>query len=282
MTSRSEESTTIHDEIKAASSQPKHSSYLETVLSHVPSAVDMPPAFKPAHFVYPVAAKECDVPEVTKTDPLSRPTLPTMDDFACRTFSIDCNLCGKSVVNEHYHCSICELGDYDLCLSCVNNGATCKGEDHWLIKRYFKNGRVCPSTTETLAPKKEKSLMEEKHVSKLVAPTTIPAPAQESEERTCNSCISRKCLTRIYSIELTCHRTSSHLFRHLQRLPRLRSLRPMLRAWRAWPSSCPRFRACNWQFSFVVCCNPRALPGWSRFTPRRSLRWLRQGTFSDD
>ena len=47
----------------------------------------------------------------------------------------------------HYHCSICDNGDYDLCESCVQSGKLCSGDGHWLIKRVIKNGQVFNSTT---------------------------------------------------------------------------------------------------------------------------------------
>lgn len=187
-----EEEPSSSDIERKASIQPRQSSYLETVLSHVPSSTDVCSDLKPSQYIYPTATDEVDSSDFHKCDPLSRPTLPTLDDFACRTFSIDCNFCGKSVVNEHYHCSICELGDFDLCLACVNAGVTCDGEDHWLIKRYFKNGRVFPSVTETLPSKKGKESIEEKNIAKVVAPTAPEVVIPDLEERTCNSCISRK------------------------------------------------------------------------------------------
>ncbi|KAJ5566316.1 Zinc finger ZZ-type [Penicillium sp. DV-2018c] len=70
-------------------------------------------------------------------------------------FCIDCNKCGRSIANAHYHCSICENGDYDLCLQCVGSGVTCDGEAHWLIKRTVINGVVTNSTTETIPPRNQ-------------------------------------------------------------------------------------------------------------------------------
>lgn len=113
---------------------------------------------------------------------LSKATLPSFHDFSAGSFSIDCNYCSKSIPNEHYHCSICEQGDFDLCPACVDAGVTCDGEDHWLIKRFIRNGTVIPSVTETCAPRKVTQEETETPANK------VP----EENERTCNSCINRK------------------------------------------------------------------------------------------
>ncbi|KAK5957900.1 hypothetical protein OHC33_001089 [Knufia fluminis] len=156
----------------------KRNTYLETVLSNPPSEP-----------VYPVKPLQPNVVslgttsiqptmEMSTQPALSRPTLPTLNDFCGTTFSIDCNHCGESVSNEHYHCGKCEMGDFDLCPTCINRGVTCDGEDHWLIKRAVKNGKVYASNTETLPPKK-----------KLQAHTIPVEPTVEEDQRTCNSCI---------------------------------------------------------------------------------------------
>ncbi|KAH7350789.1 putative next to BRCA1 gene 1 protein [Rhexocercosporidium sp. MPI-PUGE-AT-0058] len=95
-------------------------------------------------------------------------------------FSVYCNNCQVTTSDAHYHCSTCDDGDFDLCQGCVDNGVTCGGDDHWMIKRFVKNGQVINSTTETIAPKanvsekKDKSVISEDPVA----------------TRTCNSCIS--------------------------------------------------------------------------------------------
>jgi hypothetical protein len=117
-----------------------------------------------------------------------RSTAPCFGDYT-GTFSIDCNSCNKSIPNEHYHCSICEKGDFDLCQKCIDNGTTCNGDDHWLIKRFIRNGIIIPSVTETCAPRKAKQEKPSMH---------IPGIA-DYEERTCNSCLIRKITLRAAS-----------------------------------------------------------------------------------
>ena len=157
----------------------KRNTYLETVLSNPPTQQMY--SFKPYN---PNTLAEPVMPNIEKpAQPvLSMPTLPTLNDFCGTTFSIDCNHCGESVTNEHYHCGKCELGDFDLCPTCINRGITCDGDDHWLIKRNIKNGKVFASNTETLPPKKKAQSV----------PEATPMPKFEEDQRTCNSCIIRK------------------------------------------------------------------------------------------
>ncbi|CCF34677.1 hypothetical protein CH063_01183 [Colletotrichum higginsianum] len=110
-------------------------------------------------------------------------------------FAVCCNSCDQTVPDAHYHCSTCDDGDFDLCQNCVDQGITCYGADHWLIKRVVKNGQIMNSTTETIAPKPK---------AKVEEPAQLPAkvPANISEllrpvfnsamysMRTCNCCVT--------------------------------------------------------------------------------------------
>lgn len=106
-------------------------------------------------------------------------------------FCIDCNNCGRSIANEHFHCGICENGDYDLCPACVANGALCRGEGHWLIKRSVENGIVTNSTTETIPPHQPQvqatkplvSRPAQKPITETVAPAPAPVPTPASVSR---------------------------------------------------------------------------------------------------
>ena len=129
-------------------------------------------------------------------------------------FCIDCNNCGRSIANEHYHCSICENGDYDMCPRCVEDGSSCGGDGHWLIKRFVQDGVVTNSTTETIPPRNQfpvkSEVITKPHVpvkTELVQvqalPETIPEPilkldvkpsesldaaVQGEEKPMCNGC----------------------------------------------------------------------------------------------
>jgi next-to-BRCA1 protein 1 len=115
-------------------------------------------------------------------------------------FCIDCNNCGRSIPNEHYHCSICEDGDFDLCSQCVNSGVSCQSEDHWLIKRIVEDGIVTNSTTERVAPRKVEEPRESRTGSETLpelAPEKAPEPTPDTAEkyplqpaeRICNACL---------------------------------------------------------------------------------------------
>ncbi|KAK8185780.1 hypothetical protein BC567DRAFT_171571 [Phyllosticta citribraziliensis] len=69
------------------------------------------------------------------------------------TWSVYCNQCDSPITNEHFHCSICDEGDYDLCKRCVDAGEHCPVSAHWLVKRFIQNGKVTNSTTERIGPK---------------------------------------------------------------------------------------------------------------------------------
>ncbi|KAL0261897.1 hypothetical protein SLS55_003330 [Diplodia seriata] len=116
------------------------------------------------------------------------------------SWSVYCNVCDKPMSNEHYHCSICDEGDYDLCDNCVASGHHCPGEGHWLIKRFIKNGKVTNSTTERVAPKLKEELEAEPEVKAEPEEKEMPGAfttekftAEKKPEpeptRTCNSCV---------------------------------------------------------------------------------------------
>ena len=182
-------------------------SYLDTVLSYPsqPAAPSLPPydpytTYRPAPFrpaALPAAmglnnatSETLAMPPASTTSPISS-CVPPFQSYPVGAFCIDCNNCGKPIPNEHYHCSICDAGDFDLCQSCVDQGVTCGGNEHWLIKRSIKGGSVLPSTTETIAPKK----VGDKRTGAQDTKERVPLNEYEDEpvaERTCNSCIRGK------------------------------------------------------------------------------------------
>jgi tetratricopeptide (TPR) repeat protein len=58
--------------------------------------------------------------------------------------SIRCDGCGLWVDDDqcHYHCGVCNDGNFDLCRGCFDKGTTCDGgRSHSLVKRVVKEGR---------------------------------------------------------------------------------------------------------------------------------------------
>ena len=106
------------------------------------------------------------------------------------SFTICCNNCDTPIPDAHWHCSICERGDFDLCQDCIEKGCLCHSEDHWLIKRFVKGGKVINSTTETIAPKKA-TKPEEKAIPGAFTSDIKREDIHESLDlsRTCNSCV---------------------------------------------------------------------------------------------
>lgn len=148
-----------------------------------------------------------------------RPKMETLQT----SWVVYCNNCNLPMENEHYHCSICDQGDYDLCGACVDSGIHCPGPNHWMVKRFVKNGCVVNSTTERVAPKTLSkppaepempgAFTEEKqHVE--------PVPEQPKEEptRTCNCCVQvlreQEFVTctscEDYDLCMRCHMANQH------------------------------------------------------------------------
>ncbi|KAH7053129.1 hypothetical protein B0J12DRAFT_739257 [Macrophomina phaseolina] len=145
------------------------------------------------------------------------------------SWSVYCNMCDKPMSNEHYHCSICDEGDYDLCEGCVASGHHCPGEGHWLIKRFIQGGKVTNSTTERVAPKPSEELKVEAQsepkempgaftTEKFMAERKSDPQEPEQPTRTCNSCVKvfpeSNFVTCVdcedYDLCMSCHVGSQH------------------------------------------------------------------------
>lgn len=158
------------------------------------------------------------------------------------TFTICCNNCDAAIPDTHWHCSICDDGDFDLCAECVEKGVLCDTADHWLIKRFVNNGKVINSTTETMAPMKATTDESEKEVPGAFTSENKESEFQESveESRTCNSCVQGETCLVPWLMALILHSLSRVELCHLHRLRRLRSLYPLPRRLKARPSPQPQ------------------------------------------
>ena len=88
----------------------------------------------------------------------------------------------------HYHCGICDDGDYDLCETCVKAGKLCPGKEHWLIKRFIKDGSVVGSTTEKIVPK-SKPEAEQTKMPGAFSGDLLGDLVPVEPQRTCNACV---------------------------------------------------------------------------------------------
>ncbi|KAI0455017.1 hypothetical protein F5B21DRAFT_473440 [Xylaria acuta] len=114
-----------------------------------------------------------------------------------RPFTVCCNSCDRSVPEAHFHCSICDEGDFDLCQECVDRGITCYGDGHWLIKRTVVNGDIRCSSTH-IAPKSARPAVSKPTPSPASSSVVLPTrslfipecdSAADYTARTCNCCV---------------------------------------------------------------------------------------------
>lgn len=133
--------------------------------------------------------------------------LRTKNSSQAAIWSVYCNACDAVMNNVHFHCSICDGGDYDLCQDCVETGKVCPGEGHWLIKRSLVDGKVVASSTERVAPKPKPTIapptpfmpVEVEKIENVGVERDMPGAFtddartlnddSEGAVRTCNSCI---------------------------------------------------------------------------------------------
>lgn len=118
--------------------------------------------------------------------------------------------------DEHFHCGVCDGGDYDLCPACVDNGVHCPGTGHWMVKRFVKNGSVVNSTTQRMPPKTKAEGTQE--VPGAYTDEKQSVACDEEPTRTCNCCVKSfpekefvTCLScEDYDLCMDCHISNKH------------------------------------------------------------------------
>ncbi|KAJ4374495.1 hypothetical protein N0V86_007364 [Didymella sp. IMI 355093] len=135
---------------------------------------------------------------------------------ACTAWVVYCNNCNHPMDDEHFHCSVCDNGDYDLCPACVDSGIHCPGDGHWMVKRFVKNGNVVNSTTQRIPPKVK--IAETKEVPGAFTDEKQSVTYEDDATRTCNSCVKvlseKEFVTctacEDYDLCLDCHTLNKH------------------------------------------------------------------------
>lgn len=189
-------------------------------------------------------------------------------------FTICCNNCDAAIPDAHWHCSICDEGDFDLCGECVEKGVLCDTADHWLIKRFVQDGKVINSTTETMAPTKSTNDESEKEVPGAFTSENKEPQLQETteESRTCNSCVQGDTYIRVpWSMALIPHSFQRIKLCHLHRLRGLRPLYPLPCRLEAWASPWPQSRA-SLQKDKARHTGNQSLRSWPQYAPFCILR----------
>ena len=118
--------------------------------------------------------------------------LASLRSVCSPAFTVCCNECDATIPGAHWHCSICEEGDYDLCRDCVTAGVHCGVEGHFLIKRSIEDGKVISSTTEVIAPKTDVETEKEVPGAFTTEVKEERLPEMLEMGRTCNSCVNGK------------------------------------------------------------------------------------------
>jgi next-to-BRCA1 protein 1 len=119
--------------------------------------------------------------------------------------------------DEHFHCGVCDGGDYDLCPACVDTGIHCPGAGHWMVKRFVKNGCVVNSTTERMPPVKLQT-EETQDIPGAYTDEKQSVICDDEPTRTCNCCVKSMpenqfvtCLTcEDYDLCMECHMSNKH------------------------------------------------------------------------
>lgn len=136
-------------------------------------------SLNPSAVVAPVPA----VPDAGFAGPKARPIVVK------QVYAVYCNICGTNVDSVHYHCGVCDSGDFDLCEKCIDEGKHCNNGEHWMIKRSIVNGEVI-SGRELIASTTTASTRQVED-----QPNKTEKEAKEGKEeagdisgRTCNCC----------------------------------------------------------------------------------------------
>ncbi|KAI5299712.1 Cell differentiation protein RCD1 [Ascosphaera pollenicola] len=140
---------------------------------------------------------------------------------------VDCNKCGKRTSECHYHCDECDNGDFDLCPFCIDSGATCHDNSHFLVKRFMRDGLVVNqaklSNTAAASPQTTNEPLKKKTEAATTKPVSgsapkdathhVQKPAKTSGDRApveipqwvCNGCVRELSESASFVTCVNCH-----------------------------------------------------------------------------
>ena len=124
------------------------------------------------------------------------PAKPMREVVVNQVYAVYCNICNVNVDSVHYHCGVCDRGDFDLCERCVEEGKHCNNAEHWMIKRTIVRGEVISSreliaSTTAIVAKKSETLNQKEEEKVVEEP-------QDVSGRTCNCCCEGKLAERLF------------------------------------------------------------------------------------
>ncbi|KAI1810281.1 hypothetical protein GGS20DRAFT_568184 [Poronia punctata] len=123
-----------------------------------------------------------------------------------RPFTVCCNSCDRPIPDVHFHCSICDDGDFDLCRDCVNRGISCHSEGHWLIKRTIVDGHIKCSTTHVAPSPSRPKISSRPKITMANVPQPSPPAAAALASLAANG-PPRMPVVNPYTISPSLHRT---------------------------------------------------------------------------
>ncbi|KAI0870329.1 hypothetical protein GGS24DRAFT_475569 [Hypoxylon argillaceum] len=146
----------------------------------------------------PMEFAKSTTPVMKQNEQASKTEVGDQPECVKLPFTVCCNSCDRAVPEAHFHCSICDEGDFDLCQECVNRGISCYDDGHWLIRRAVIDGDMKCSSTH-IAPKSVRPIPAKTTPSSDVSfsnlacrPRVPPIPSVwnlDSNARTCNCCV---------------------------------------------------------------------------------------------
>ena len=82
-----------------------------------------------AHMLYSTPQPDVDPAEIQQA------LMPYISSGYDLDHTVWCDECDELTTDVHFHCNLCESGDYDICQACFERGRRCLVPEHQLVKR---------------------------------------------------------------------------------------------------------------------------------------------------